>query len=149
MFPDKQFISRFSTAATIREEAQREVTLGKLAQLPGPLQCIDAVHFEAQFHAAKVGLMRVRAKDRSPLPRHISSFGARCTEKVKLSGAWCFIPFDFPVFHSVARIAVETQHIRFCSRVKDVRYCPAQQNYCLLHAHLFAPNYPLSNTKKR
>lgn len=140
---------RLAAAAAVWEKAQCEVPIGQLANFPCPLQCIDAGHLETCVHAAKITYQRVFAKDwADPLPLRFPIFLRGCTEKGKLSGAWCFLPFGVFVFHSAAYIAVETQYVRFCSRVKDARYYPAQQNYCLLHAHLFAPNYPLSHTKK-
>ncbi|EEX53709.1 hypothetical protein HMPREF6745_0823 [Prevotella sp. oral taxon 472 str. F0295] len=140
---------RLATATAVWKEAQCEVPLGQLTNLPCPLQCIGTKHLETCVHTAKVTYERVRAKDRpTPLPLRFPIFFGGCTENGKLSGAWCFSPFVIFVFYLVAYFAVETQQVRFYSRVKDVRYCPAQQNYCLLHVHLFAPNYPLSNTKK-
>lgn len=140
---------RLATATAVWKEAQRKVPLGQLANLPCPLQCIGTKHLETCVHAAKVTYERMRAKDRPyPLPSDFRFFLGGCTENGKLSGAWCFSPFVIFVFHLVAYFSVETQQVRFYSRVKDVRYCPAQQNYYLLHVHLFAPNYPLSNTKK-
>ena len=141
---------RLATATAVWKEAQREVPLGELANLPCPLQCIGTKHLETCVHTAKVTYERVRAKDRpTPSPLRFPIFLGGCTENGKLSGAWCFSPSDVSVFYLGAYIAVETQDVRFCSRVKDVRYCPVQQNYCLLHAHLFTPYYPLSHIKKR
>ena len=54
---------RFAAAAAVWEEAQREVPLGQLANLPCPLQCIDAAHLETCVHAAKVTYDRACAKD--------------------------------------------------------------------------------------
>lgn len=89
---------RLATATAVWKEAQREVPLGQLANLPCPLQCIGTKHLETCVHAAKVTYERMRAKDRPyPLPSDFRFFlgGAPKMANSAVRGVFPLLTFPF------------------------------------------------------
>ena len=90
---------RLATATAVWKEAQCEVPLGQLTNLPCPLQCIGTKHLETCVHTAKVRYERVRAKDRPiPLPLRFPIFlggGAPKMANSAVRGVFPLLSFSF------------------------------------------------------
>ena len=56
MVANQQFLARLAPLAGVREEAQGELPIGQLTDLPSPLQGGDAVHDSATMHLLAVVL---------------------------------------------------------------------------------------------
>lgn len=89
---------RLATATAVWKEAQGEVPLGQLTNLPCPLQCIGTKHLETCVHTAKVTYERVRAKDRpTPLPLRFPIYfgGAPKMANSAVRGVFPLLSFSF------------------------------------------------------
>ena len=109
-----QPISSQTLRPRIREEAQRKVALRQLADLPCPLHCMNAVHFDCLLHHLRnyaIPLSRQRTK-RGPC-RHISVLLKGCTSLSKISGAWRFSLFELFTFRCSKYKSLIFNKVRF------------------------------------